>query len=106
MEIVPRLTMSVAHKQMYLRKPQSHRIKQRRWPYILQVTGRLKELGVKTTIVAKNNGYELRCADPIPYDMEYARDLGYCAAKYLGNLRAVALLFLSEVCKLSHRSPN
>jgi 6-phosphofructokinase 1 len=48
-----------------------------------QVAVRLKELGVKTTIVAKNIGYELRCADPIPYDMEYARDLGYCAAKYL-----------------------
>ena len=41
------------------------------------------QLGVKTTIVAKNIGYELRCADPIPFDMEYTRDLGYCAAKYL-----------------------
>jgi 6-phosphofructokinase 1 len=48
-----------------------------------QVAARLKELGVKTTIVAKNIGYELRCADPVPFDMEYARDLGYCAAKYL-----------------------
>src|SRR5262249_47611840 len=48
-----------------------------------RVTACLKEIGVKTTIVAKNIGYELRCADPIPYDMEYARDLGYCAAKYL-----------------------
>ena len=28
-------------------------------------------------------GYELRCADPIPYDIEYTRDLGYSAAKYL-----------------------
>jgi 6-phosphofructokinase 1 len=28
-------------------------------------------------------GYELRCADPIPYDMEYTRDLGFCATKYL-----------------------
>ena len=44
---------------------------------------RLKEFGIKTTIVAKNIGYELRCADPIPYDMEYTRDLGYSAAKYL-----------------------
>ena len=35
------------------------------------------------TIAAKNIGYELRCADPIPFDMEYTRDLGYCAAKYL-----------------------
>ena len=48
-----------------------------------QVNKRLKEFGIKTTVVAKNIGYELRCADPIPYDMEYTRDLGYCAAKYL-----------------------
>jgi 6-phosphofructokinase 1 len=47
------------------------------------VQQRLKELGLKATIVAKNIGYELRCADPIPMDMEYTRDLGYCAVKYL-----------------------
>jgi 6-phosphofructokinase 1 len=47
------------------------------------VQARLREFGVRTTVVAKDIGYELRCADPIPYDMEYARDLGYCAAKYL-----------------------
>jgi len=47
------------------------------------VQARLASLGLKTTIVSKNIGYELRCADPIPYDMEYTRDLGYCAAKYL-----------------------
>jgi 6-phosphofructokinase 1 len=47
------------------------------------VSERLRELGLKVTITAKNIGYELRCADPIPYDMEYTRDLGYCAAKYL-----------------------
>ena len=47
------------------------------------VADRLRQLGIKTTVVAKNIGYELRCADPIPYDMEYTRDLGYCAAKYL-----------------------
>src|SRR5205814_5199923 len=55
---------------------------------------RLKELGIKTTVVAKNIGYELRCADPIPFDMEYTRDLGYCAAKYLfsgGNAAMVSL---------------
>jgi ATP-dependent phosphofructokinase / diphosphate-dependent phosphofructokinase len=48
-----------------------------------QVQKRLKEFGAKATVVAKNIGYELRCADPIPFDMEYTRDLGYCAAKYL-----------------------
>jgi 6-phosphofructokinase 1 len=47
------------------------------------VQERLKQFGLKTTIVAKNVGYELRCADPIPSDLEYTRDLGYCAAKYL-----------------------
>ena len=59
-----------------------------------QVMQRLRQLGIKTTIVAKNIGYELRCADPIPFDMEYTRDLGYCAAKYLlsgGNAAMVSM---------------
>ena len=48
-----------------------------------RVQEKLKALGVKATIVSKNIGYELRCTDPIPFDMEYTRDLGYCAAKFL-----------------------
>ena len=59
-----------------------------------QVQARLRALGVKSTIAAKNIGYELRCADPIPFDMEYSRDLGYCAAKYLlsgGNAAMVSM---------------
>ena len=59
-----------------------------------QVAARLKELGMKATLVAKNIGYELRCTDPIPYDMEYTRDLGYCAAKYLlagGNAAMISM---------------
>jgi 6-phosphofructokinase 1 len=59
-----------------------------------QVLKRIAAFGVKATIVAKNIGYELRCADPIPFDMEYTRDLGYCAAKYLlagGNAAVIAL---------------
>ena len=59
-----------------------------------RVQRRLAEFKVKSTIVAKNIGYELRCADPIPYDMEYARDLGYCASKYLiegGNAAMVSI---------------
>lgn len=47
------------------------------------VTQKLKHHDIKITIVSKNIGYELRCADPIPFDMEYTRDLGYCAAQYL-----------------------
>ncbi len=49
----------------------------------VQVLARLRAFGLKATIAAKNIGYELRCADPIPFDMEYTRDLGYCAAKFL-----------------------
>lgn len=49
----------------------------------LRVTERLRELGIRPIIATKNLGYELRCTDPIPNDMEYTRDLGYCAAKYL-----------------------
>jgi 6-phosphofructokinase len=58
------------------------------------VEKKLKELGIKTTIVAKNIGYELRCADPIPFDMEYTRDLGYCAARYIieGGTNALVTL--------------
>jgi len=59
-----------------------------------QVQARLRKFNIKTTIVAKNIGYELRCADPVPYDMEYTRDLGYCATKYLlsgGNAAMVSL---------------
>lgn len=43
----------------------------------------LAQLGIKSTIISKNIGYEVRCADPIPFDMEYTRDLGYCAARYV-----------------------
>jgi 6-phosphofructokinase 1 len=44
---------------------------------------RLSELGMKFTLIDKDLGYELRCADPIPYDAEYTRDLGYGAVKFL-----------------------
>jgi 6-phosphofructokinase 1 len=43
----------------------------------------LAQLGLTAGLVTKDIGYELRCADPIPFDMEYTRDLGYCAAQYV-----------------------
>ena len=58
------------------------------------VAARLLEFGLKVAIVAKNIGYELRCADPIPIDMEYTRDLGYCAARYVmagGNAAMISM---------------
>jgi 6-phosphofructokinase 1 len=48
-----------------------------------QLDIRLATLGIRTSVVSKDIGYELRCADPTPADIEYTRDLGYCAAKFL-----------------------
>jgi len=47
------------------------------------LTKRLEKLGIKLTFIDKDLGYELRCADPIPFDAEYTRDLGYAAVKFL-----------------------
>jgi 6-phosphofructokinase 1 len=47
------------------------------------VRKRLRERGIGTKIVSKNIGYELRCADPIPFDCEYTQDLGHAAVRYL-----------------------
>lgn len=60
------------------------------------VSKRLKSWGIKSTVVSKDIGYELRCADPIPYDMEYCRDLGYCAAKYILSGGNSAMISLQE----------
>ncbi len=43
----------------------------------------LKEIGVTANVVAKDIGYELRCAKPVPFDTEYTRTLGYGAVRYL-----------------------
>ncbi len=63
-----------------------------------RVVGRLRELGIKTSMVARNLGYELRCADPIPYDMEYTRDLGYGAARYLLEGGESAMISMQAGC--------
>jgi len=43
----------------------------------------LAEFGVKPTIVAKDVGYELRCAEPTAFDLDYTRDLGAGAVRTL-----------------------
>jgi 6-phosphofructokinase 1 len=48
-----------------------------------EVLKRLKPCSLAPTIRLKDLGFELRCADPIPFDMEYCRDLGCCAAEFL-----------------------
>ncbi|MCR4439745.1 MAG: diphosphate--fructose-6-phosphate 1-phosphotransferase [bacterium] len=53
----------------------------------LQLENRFAARGDKIEIVEINIGYVLRCADPIPFDCEYVRDLGYSAVRYLLSTR-------------------
>lgn len=69
----------------------------------------LQGMGITVGIVDKNIGYELRAANPIPFDVEYTRDLGYGAVRYLmrggtgsmivsyeGNIRPVPFVELID----------
>jgi ATP-dependent phosphofructokinase / diphosphate-dependent phosphofructokinase len=48
-----------------------------------RVAASLAARGLKTTIVAKDLGYELRCAPPGGYDIQYCRSLGYWGTRFL-----------------------
>ncbi len=59
------------------------------------VRKRLQEIGVEATVVTKDIGYELRCAKPVPFDVEYTRTLGYGAVRYLLDGGSGSLIALS-----------
>jgi 6-phosphofructokinase 1 len=48
-----------------------------------KVSASLKSRGVEVTIVAKDLGYELRCAPPGAHDIQYCRSLGYWGTRFL-----------------------
>jgi 6-phosphofructokinase 1 len=48
-----------------------------------KVNASLKARGVDVTIVAKDLGYELRCAPPGAHDIQYCRSLGYWGTRFL-----------------------
>jgi 6-phosphofructokinase 1 len=48
-----------------------------------RVTASLRARGLDVTIVAKELGYELRCAPPGAHDIQYCRSLGYWATRFL-----------------------
>src|SRR5580700_10929887 len=48
-----------------------------------RLAAKIEELKLGVALIDKDLGYELRCADPIPFDAEYTRDLGYGAVKFL-----------------------
>ncbi len=53
-----------------------------------RLEAKLDELKLPVALIDKDLGYELRCADPIPFDAEYTRDLGYGAVKFLRSEEA------------------
>ncbi|HKV56556.1 MAG TPA: diphosphate--fructose-6-phosphate 1-phosphotransferase [Candidatus Binataceae bacterium] len=48
-----------------------------------KVRGELGQLGIDAAVLPKDIGYELRCAKPVPFDVDYTRTLGYGAVRYL-----------------------
>jgi len=44
---------------------------------------RFRKRGIDILVSNKNVGYELRCCDPIPFDMAYCRELGNAAIRFL-----------------------
>ena len=56
----------------------------------------LEQRGIRVTITHKNVGYELRAADPVPSDIEYTRDLGYGAVKFLLRGGTGAMIVFDE----------
>ncbi len=59
------------------------------------VRRRLAEIGIDATVLAKDIGYELRCAKPVSFDVDYTRTLGYGAVRYLVGGGSGALIALS-----------
>jgi 6-phosphofructokinase len=54
-----------------------------------QLAHHMEKLGIDApSFIDKDLGYELRCADPIPFDAEYTRDLGYGAIEFLRSPKA------------------
>ncbi len=59
------------------------------------VRKRLSEIGVNSVVHTKDIGYELRCARPVPFDVDYTRTLGFGAVRYLIGGGSGALIALS-----------
>lgn len=60
-----------------------------------RVRDALEHLGIELSVVTKDIGYELRCAKPLPFDIEYTRTLGYGAVRYLLNGGSGALVAIT-----------
>lgn len=61
-----------------------------------RVERRLAEMKVKLRMVDHVVGYEVRCANPIAFDIEYARHLGYGAVELLKKGKTNVLVSIQE----------
>lgn len=60
------------------------------------VADAVKARGGDTAFVTKLIGYELRCADPIGFDVQYTRALGHAAVAFLADGEGDGLICLRE----------
>jgi len=68
----------------------------------LLVKENLNSMGLQVPIVSMNIGYELRAANPIPFDIEYTKNLGYGAIRYLlkGGSGAMIVVFEGRILSM------
>lgn len=60
------------------------------------VAPKLKAVSLEVGFITKIIGYELRCADPVPFDIQYTRTLGAGAVEFLDTGIGHALIALHE----------
>jgi 6-phosphofructokinase 1 len=61
-----------------------------------EVLASLNTLGIKMTVNNKEVGYEVRCAPPNAFDIEYTRNLGYAAFDFLRSGGTNALISIQN----------
>lgn len=57
---------------------------------------RLARRGIDMQFNEIKLGYELRCARPVPFDIEYTRDLGYAATRFLAEGGTDAMVIVDQ----------
>ncbi len=57
---------------------------------------RLDDRGIDLQFNEIKLGYELRCARPVPFDIEYTRDLGYAATRFLAEGGSDAMVIVDR----------
>jgi 6-phosphofructokinase 1 len=62
----------------------------------LEVQTSLAALGIKIDITNKEIGYEVRCAPPNAFDIEYTRNLGFAAIEFLKDGGTNALISIQN----------